>query len=189
MRQRKLAIEIAKLTGHAEAVHLSEQNSRGGFDHRRGSTAQRIGEPHVGRLFAQADGVHQVCVGIKLHNKLRRPALASEARMHALLGEFAAAVRAEHDSADAWLALSVLHKRAFSSAHSLELSVARRLGGEPASGARGSKRPRADRPAAPTTEQAAGFSAHGLEKGCFDGQATSGSGQGYPLPPPRGGYE
>jgi superfamily II DNA or RNA helicase len=61
-----------------------------------------------------------------VHKLQIRPS-TSEARMHALLGAFSTAVRSEHDSADAWLALSVLHKRAFSSARSLELTVGRRL--------------------------------------------------------------
>ena len=61
-----------------------------------------------------------------IHKLQIRPS-SHEARMHALLGAFSTAVRSEHDSADAWLALSVLHKRAFSSARSLELTVARRL--------------------------------------------------------------
>jgi superfamily II DNA or RNA helicase len=70
----------------------------------------------------------EVHLGTGRHiHRLQVRSSASEARMHALLGDFAAAVRSEHDSADAWLALSVLHKRAFSSARSLELSVARRL--------------------------------------------------------------
>ncbi|MEP7310011.1 MAG: DEAD/DEAH box helicase [Acidobacteriota bacterium] len=52
---------------------------------------------------------------------------AAESRMHALLADFTRAVRSEHGWSDAWLALSVLHKRAFSSARSLELTVRRRL--------------------------------------------------------------
>jgi SNF2 family DNA or RNA helicase len=48
-----------------------------------------------------------------------------EARLHALLGRYRDAVQAE--GRDAWLALSVLHKRAFSSAWSLARSVDRRL--------------------------------------------------------------
>ena len=43
---------------------------------------------------------------------------AAESHMHALLADFTRAVRAEHESSDACLALSVLHKRAFSSARS-----------------------------------------------------------------------
>jgi SNF2 family DNA or RNA helicase len=50
-----------------------------------------------------------------------------EARMHAMLARYSAAVRAEHGDRDASLALSVLHKRALSSAWSLALSVERRL--------------------------------------------------------------
>jgi SNF2 family DNA or RNA helicase len=54
--------------------------------------------------------------------------LPGEQRMHRLLGRYTAAIRAEHGDHDrAWLALSVLHKRAFSSARSLALSLERRL--------------------------------------------------------------
>jgi superfamily II DNA or RNA helicase len=49
-----------------------------------------------------------------------------EARMHALLEKFTRAVRGDHGE-HASLALSVLHKRALSSAHSLEQTVGRRL--------------------------------------------------------------
>ncbi len=59
-----------------------------------------------------------------LHVRIR----ASERRMHHLLGRYTAAIRAEHGDRDrAWLALSVLHKRAFSSARSLAMSLERRL--------------------------------------------------------------
>jgi len=59
-----------------------------------------------------------------LHVRMR----ASERRMHQLLGRYTAAMRAEHGDRDGtWLALSVLHKRAFSSARSLALSLERRL--------------------------------------------------------------
>jgi superfamily II DNA or RNA helicase len=55
---------------------------------------------------------------------------AAERRLHLLLGRYSAAVRAERGHTgrnDACLALSVLHKRAFSSAWSLARSVERRL--------------------------------------------------------------
>jgi superfamily II DNA or RNA helicase len=54
-----------------------------------------------------------------------------EARMHVLLARFSRAVRQQHGPAhsksDFWLALSVLHKRALSSARSLQQSINRRL--------------------------------------------------------------
>src|SRR5207253_2006953 len=54
-----------------------------------------------------------------------------EARMHALLSRFSHAVRQHHRHPhaghDFWLALSVLHKRALSSARSLQHSIDRRL--------------------------------------------------------------
>lgn len=59
-------------------------------------------------------------------HRLHVRASAAERRMHALLDRFARAVSHEHGEAAA-LGLSVLRKRAFSSAHSLARSVARRL--------------------------------------------------------------
>jgi len=61
---------------------------------------------------------------------VRVHASAAEQRMHALLSDYASAVRAEHGratQADAVLALAVLHKRMLSSAWSLAQSVDRRL--------------------------------------------------------------
>ena len=61
-----------------------------------------------------------------------------ERRMHARLAEFGRAVRAERGDLerDVWLALAVLHKRAYSSAHALQQTVARRLAAiEPDAGA------------------------------------------------------
>lgn len=54
---------------------------------------------------------------------------AAELRMHRLLAHFSHAVRRERGADDRalWLALSVLHKRALSSARSLQQSVERRL--------------------------------------------------------------
>jgi superfamily II DNA or RNA helicase len=62
----------------------------------------------------------------RLHIRLRD----SEMLMHDLLLRFSREVRRHHGgrtSRDCWLALSVLHKRALSSAHSLALSITRRL--------------------------------------------------------------
>lgn len=69
-----------------------------------------------------------VHLGTRRHiHMLRVRSSKAEARMHTLLAEFAAAVRLEHDAPAAWLALAVLHKRAFSSARAFELTVGRRL--------------------------------------------------------------
>jgi len=65
----------------------------------------------------------------RIHIVRVRPS-TEEARMHALLARYRDAVRAERTEergVDAWLALSVLHKRALSSAWSLARSVERRL--------------------------------------------------------------
>ena len=60
----------------------------------------------------------------RVHTLRIRPS-AAEGCMHALLRRYSDAVRAERH--DGWLALSVLHKRALSSAWSLAQSVERRL--------------------------------------------------------------
>jgi superfamily II DNA or RNA helicase len=64
----------------------------------------------------------------RVHRLLLRPS-ADERRMHALLADFSRLVRAERGDAsrDVWLALAVLHKRAYSSAYALQQTVARRL--------------------------------------------------------------
>jgi superfamily II DNA or RNA helicase len=64
--------------------------------------------------------------GRRVHRLHVRPG-AAERRMHTLLAEFTRAVQSEHHSEDVWLPLSILHKRALSSAQSLALSVERRL--------------------------------------------------------------
>jgi superfamily II DNA or RNA helicase len=69
-------------------------------------------------------------VSLGAHRRVRRLHVrvsAAESRMHSLLGAFTRVVRSEHEFGDAWLALSVLYKRACSSARSLELTVRRRL--------------------------------------------------------------
>ena len=71
-----------------------------------------------------------VSIGVtrRVHRLMVHPT-AAERRLHELLAAFARAVRAERGESDraAWLALTVLHKRAFSSPHSLEQSLIRRL--------------------------------------------------------------
>ena len=69
----------------------------------------------------------------RIHIVRVRPS-GGEARMHRALARYSEAVRAEDHQGDTWLALSVLHKRALSSAWSLARSVERRLAalsGEP----------------------------------------------------------
>ena len=77
-------------------------------------------------LFRRTKRDVRLGAGRRVHRLTVRTS-AAEARMHARLADFARAARAEHDSPTAWLGLSVLHKRAFSSAGSLELTVGRRL--------------------------------------------------------------
>ena len=62
-------------------------------------------------------------------HRLRVQSSAAERRMHARLEAFGRAVRAERGDGnrEMWIALALLHKRAFSSARALQLSVTRRL--------------------------------------------------------------
>ena len=64
----------------------------------------------------------------RIHRLQVRPS-GDELRMHAILARFTHAVRAEggERNRDVWLALTILHKRALSSAYALEQSVLRRL--------------------------------------------------------------
>ena len=64
----------------------------------------------------------------RIHRLQIRPS-GDERRMHAILARFTDAVRAEGGERDhdIWLALTILHKRALSSAYALEQSVLRRL--------------------------------------------------------------
>jgi superfamily II DNA or RNA helicase len=100
-------------------------------------TAEGIGDPLLVFRRTRADaGMNH---GRRVHF-VRVRSSADELRMHALLARYGDALRAEaaNEGAKAWLALSVLHKRALSSAWSLARSVERRLAdllSEPAAGA------------------------------------------------------
>jgi superfamily II DNA or RNA helicase len=66
--------------------------------------------------------------GVRRHVQvLRVSPSAAETGMWRALSEYVAAVKAEHEERDAWLGLSILYKRAFSSARSLALTIGRRL--------------------------------------------------------------
>src|SRR5262249_18493837 len=70
----------------------------------------------------------EVSLGVsrRVHRLHVRPSRA-ETIMHERLAAFTRSVQKEQPSPAAWLALSVLHKRALSSARSLQQSVERRL--------------------------------------------------------------
>lgn len=95
------------------------------------------GGPYQGHEMASDDPLlvfrrtrHDVRIGAgrRVHRLHVRSAPA-ELRMHRMLARFSQAVRRERGTDDQalWLALSVLHKRALSSARSLQQSVERRL--------------------------------------------------------------
>jgi len=79
-------------------------------------------------VFRRSRNAVQIGVPRRVHITAARPS-ADERRMHRSLADYTAAVRADrrelHDAS--WLALSVLHKRALSSAWSLAQSIDRRL--------------------------------------------------------------
>ena len=86
---------------------------------------------HAGdRLLAFRRSRHDAAVGSRRRiHRLQVRSSGDERRMHAILARFTHAVRAERGDRDrdVWLALTILHKRALSSAYALEQSVLRRL--------------------------------------------------------------
>ena len=91
-------------------------------------------EPSDGLLvFRRSRQTIALGAGRRIHRVQVRSS-ADELRMHECLARFSRAVRAERgdDDASARLILTTLHKRALSSARSLEASVARRLSAVPA---------------------------------------------------------
>ena len=89
----------------------------------------RIGAQAGDRLLIFRRSREQVALsgGRRVHRVLVATSPA-EREMHAAVADLAAAVAADPESArDAWLAVSVLQKRAFSSAHALAQTVGRRL--------------------------------------------------------------
>jgi superfamily II DNA or RNA helicase len=78
--------------------------------------------------FRRSRGSLSAAVRRSIH-RLRVGSTPAERRMFSRLETFAKAVRAEHGEAsrDMWIALALLHKRAYSSPHALHLSVTRRL--------------------------------------------------------------
>jgi superfamily II DNA or RNA helicase len=94
-----------------------------------------LGSLEHDRLLVFRRDRHEVALGAG--RCVHRVAVAStreELHMHQLLARFTHAVRTERgDDRAAWLALATLHKRALSSARSLEETVERRLAGLPTS--------------------------------------------------------
>jgi superfamily II DNA or RNA helicase len=85
---------------------------------------------HDDRLLVFRRTRHELSSVVERHaHRLLVRSSAAERRMHARLTDFERAVRTERGDADrdAWIALAVLRKRAFSSAQALNLSIARRL--------------------------------------------------------------
>src|SRR5215471_1513592 len=119
---------VALLASHASYVILLTATPHSG-DAQAFESLCGIGA-HGDRLlvFRRTRRALSTAVDRRAHRLLVQSSV-EERRMHARLAAFERAVRAERGEADrdAWLALAVLRKRAFSSAHALHLSIARRL--------------------------------------------------------------
>jgi superfamily II DNA or RNA helicase len=119
---------VALLASHAGYVILLTATPHSG-DTRAFESLCGIGS-HGDRLlvFRRTRRALSSAVDRRAHRLLVQSSV-EERRMHAQLAAFERAVRAERGEADgdAWLALAVLRKRAFSSAYALHLSIARRL--------------------------------------------------------------
>lgn len=120
---------VAALCGCAPYVLLLTATPHSG-DRESFVSLCRLGQRDDDRLLAFRRRRSEVSSGSKrrIHRLLIRPS-ADETRMHAMLARFAAAVHAagRDRSREICLALATLHKRALSSARSLEQSALRRL--------------------------------------------------------------
>lgn len=122
---------VAALAGEAAYVVLLTATPHNG-DRRTFASLCDIGARRGDRLLVFRRSRQNLPLGTarRIH-RLQVQMSRDEARMHALLAHFSRAIRQEHDQAhsrpDVWLALSVLHKRALSSARSLQQSINRRL--------------------------------------------------------------
>ena len=124
---------VAALAGRSPYVLLLTATPHNG-DRRAFLSLCRLGE-HDDPILLFRRTRHEVRLGAG--RRVRRLAVrpsAAEHRMHALVARFSRAVRDERhgrtpdDDPAAWLALTVLNKRALSSARSLQQTVERRLG-------------------------------------------------------------
>jgi superfamily II DNA or RNA helicase len=117
---------VSALAGRAAYVLLLTATPHSGDRHAFASLCA-VGARDGDRLLVFRRSRRDVRLGVT--RRVRRLLIrlsAAEAHMHALLARFARALRNERGDASA-LALSVLHKRALSSARSLERTVDRRL--------------------------------------------------------------
>ena len=89
-RVGKFAVGLEQFRGGLAAIQAAEQNRRRRFHDRARRIAQHIGKPHVRGIFAQANRMRQVRVGMVFDDEMRRPAFASEPRIDALKNPFAA---------------------------------------------------------------------------------------------------
>jgi superfamily II DNA or RNA helicase len=119
---------VASVASHAGYVILLTATPHSG-DTKAFESLCGIGG-HGDRLLVFRRTRHELSSAVerRAHRLLVRSS-AAERRMHARLTDFERAVRTERGDVDrdAWIALAVLRKRAFSSAQALNLSIARRL--------------------------------------------------------------
>jgi superfamily II DNA or RNA helicase len=120
---------VASIASHAGYVILLTATPHNGDTQAFKSLCGIGGQGDRLLVFRRTRRALSSAVGRRAHRLLVRTS-AAERRMHARLTDFERAVCAERGDADrdAWIALAVLRKRAFSSAQALNLSIARRLG-------------------------------------------------------------
>ncbi|MGB7217825.1 MAG: helicase-related protein, partial [Vicinamibacterales bacterium] len=125
---------LGAVDAHAVDTHLWGPPSGGPIELKPDPTGQRPTTDDQLLVFRRTQADVRLGTARRIHRLLVRPS-AAEARMHELLARFSLTVQREHGTTrpgspanpGLWLALSVLHKRALSSAWSLQRSVERRL--------------------------------------------------------------
>src|SRR5690348_3915753 len=83
-QEHEAAISAENFEGRAAAVNAGQENGGGGLEYGQRRAAQSVRQTHVRGFITQANGVHQVGVGIKLDFEARRAPAATQTRIEAL---------------------------------------------------------------------------------------------------------
>ena len=119
---------VAALAARAPYVVLLTATPHNGDARAFRSLCAIGGEPDRLLVFRRTRNAVRQATSRRVHRLLLRPN-GEEVEMHARLEAFGRAVREERGDLDpdVWLALAVLRKRAYSGAHAMQLTLARRL--------------------------------------------------------------
>lgn len=85
----KLAICMQQIFWRFATIQFAQQDRSGRFDHGVGCVVQCIGQPDVGGILAQPDGVREIRVRMKFDYKRGRPTFAPEPGIDSLKKFFA----------------------------------------------------------------------------------------------------